>query len=126
MIMVPMEARQDVDRIGEKMLYIRQPYKYTKEEVDKIVRDIEGEKRRGAEPFYWEDVEIGMGELIFYSFLPSHVEAYYGSDLLVVTLLMTGIGVALNLWILEKRRVVSGLPAPIFLGLAPLIISLIL
>ncbi|MDP2899925.1 MAG: hypothetical protein Q8O47_03025 [Candidatus Bathyarchaeota archaeon] len=73
-----------------------------------------------------EDVEVGMGELVFYSFLPAHVEAYYGSVLLVTTLLMIGIGVSLNLWVLEKRGVVAGLPAPIFLGLAPLIVSLLL
>lgn len=52
--------------------------------------------------------------------------AYYGSGLLLVTLLMIGIGVILNLWVLTKRGVVAGLPAPIFLGLAPLIISLLL
>ncbi len=73
-----------------------------------------------------EDIEIGMGELIFYSFLPAHVEAYYGSTLLATTLAMIGIGVALNLWVLVRRGAVAGLPAPIFLGLAPLIISLLL
>ena len=73
-----------------------------------------------------EGVEVGMGELIFYSFLPAHVEAYYGEGLLLVTLLMVGVGVMLNLWLLEKRGVVAGLPAPIFLGLTPLIVYLLL
>jgi hypothetical protein len=73
-----------------------------------------------------EGVELGMGELIFYSFLPAHVEAYYGEGLLLVTLLMVALGVLLNLWILGKRGVIAGLPAPIFLGLAPLVVYLIL
>jgi len=73
-----------------------------------------------------EGVELGMGELIFYSFLPAHVEAYYGEGLLLMTLLMVALGVLLNLWILGKRGVIAGLPAPIFLGLAPLVVYLIL
>jgi len=73
-----------------------------------------------------EGVELGMGELIFYSFLPAPVEAYYGEGLLTVTLLMIALGILLNLWILEKRGVIAGLPAPIFLGLAPLVVYLIL
>ena len=60
-----------------------------------------------------------MGELIFYSFLPAHVEPYYGAGLLAVTLLMIWIGIILNLWILEQRGVVSGLPAQIFLRQPP-------
>jgi len=73
-----------------------------------------------------EGGELGMGELIFYSFLPAHVEAYYGEGLLLMTLLMVALGVLLNLWILGKRGVIAGLPAPIFLGLAPLVVYLIL
>ena len=73
-----------------------------------------------------ESIEIGMGELIFYSFIPAHVEAYFSYELLVLTLVMTGIGVLLNLWILQRRGVVAGLPAPIFLGLAPLILNMLL
>jgi hypothetical protein len=95
--------------------------------VVELVRGFGGSKAKTSRMSYvGEEVEIGMGELIFYSFLPAHVEAYYGAGLLAVTLLMIGIGVVLNLWILERRGFVSGLPAPIFLGLAPLIVSLIL
>jgi len=76
--------------------------------------------------YFGDEIEIGIGELIFYSFIPAHVEAYYGLDLLVITLIMTGIGVMLNLWILEKRGFIAGLPAPILLGLTPLIIRFLL
>lgn len=94
-----------------------------------VVEVIRGFGDRPKSPrisYVGEDVEVGMGELIFYSFLPAHVEAYYGEGLLLVTLLMVGIGVMLNLWLLERRGVVAGLPAPILLGLAPLIVYLLL
>jgi hypothetical protein len=86
----------------------------------------EGRGDSGRLSYVGERVEVGMGELIFYSFLPAHVEAYFGWGLLAVTLTMIGIGIALNLWLLEKRGVVAGLPAPIFLGLTPLIVYMLL
>jgi hypothetical protein len=73
-----------------------------------------------------ERVEVGMGELIFYSFLPAHVEAYYSPTVLILTVMMTLTGVLLNLWMLTKKEILAGLPAPIFLGLIPLILSLAL
>jgi hypothetical protein len=95
-----------------------------------IVDVIRGFGARGAKSgrmsYVGEGVEVGMGELIFYSFLPAHVEAYFGVELLAVTLVMIGVGVFLNLWLLERRGVVAGLPAPIFLGLTPLIVYLLL
>jgi hypothetical protein len=95
--------------------------------VVEIVRGFgESQSKSSRLSYIGEGVEIGMGELIFYSFLPAHVEAYYGNDLLIATLLMIGIGVILNLWALKKKGVVAGLPAPILLGLTPLIISLLL
>ncbi len=95
-----------------------------------VVDVIRGFGARGAKSgrmsYVGESVEVGMGELIFYSFLPAHVEAYFGVELLAVTLVMIGVGVFLNLWLLERRGVVAGLPAPIFLGLTPLIVYLLL
>ena len=95
-----------------------------------VVDVIRGFGDRGAKSgrmsYVGEGIEVGMGELIFYSFLPAHVEAYFGVELLAVTLAMIGVGVFLNLWLLERRGVVAGLPAPIFLGLTPLIVYLLL
>lgn len=71
-------------------------------------------------------VEMGIGELIFYSFIPAHVEAYYDLPLLVPTLAMTLAGVLVNLWILNRKGYLAGLPAPIFLGLVPLVLFLVL
>ncbi len=92
-----------------------------------LIKVLSQSQRAGPRMSYFGDeIEIGIGELIFYSFIPAHVEAYYGLDLLVITLMMTGIGVLLNLWILEKRGFIAGLPAPILLGLTPLIIRFLL
>jgi hypothetical protein len=95
--------------------------------VLEMLKTIGNSKRKSSRMSYIdESIEIGMGELIFYSFIPAHVEAYFSHELLVLTLVMTGIGVVLNLWILQRRGVVAGLPAPIFLGLAPLILNMLL
>ncbi len=58
-IFVPNSNRRNVERMGEEMLYERPTQSYTKEEVDAIVNDVKGETRRGAEPRYWEDVNVG-------------------------------------------------------------------
>lgn len=70
-------------------------------------------------------VQIGIGELIFYSFIPAHVEAYYSLPLLILTLAMTMFGIVVNTWMLGRKDFLAGLPAPIFLGLIPLILSLL-
>jgi len=87
------------------------------------LNSLSGDSRIG---YVGDDIEIGIGEFIFYSFVPSHVEAFYGLKLLVPTLAMTFIGVALNIWMLSKRSHLPGLPAPIFLGLSPLLLHLVL
>lgn len=40
-------------------IYNRKTYHYSEEEIKKIVEGIEGEKRRGATPRYWEDIKVG-------------------------------------------------------------------
>ena len=35
------------------------PHRYTQEELDRIWQDVQREARRGAEPRYWEDVQVG-------------------------------------------------------------------
>jgi len=87
-----------------------------------------GERRSGSVrlSYVGEHVEVGMGELVFYSFLPAHVEAYYGDGVLLATLALIGVGITLNLWLLNRRGVIAGLPAPILLGLTPLIVFMLL
>lgn len=92
-----------------------------------LVRVLSRSGRPGSRVGYvTESVEVGIGELIFYCFVPAHVEAYYGPVMLGMTLVMTGIGVVLNLWVLERRGFIAGLPAPILLGLSPLLLTYVL
>ncbi|MFH0748993.1 MAG: MaoC family dehydratase N-terminal domain-containing protein [Candidatus Bathyarchaeota archaeon] len=42
-----------------EMVYERGVYRYSDEEIKKIVKDILAEERRGATPRYWEDVKEG-------------------------------------------------------------------
>jgi acyl dehydratase len=44
---------------GEEMLHSRSTYQYTAKELDKIKQDMVTEERRGTEPRYWEDVNVG-------------------------------------------------------------------
>lgn len=44
---------------GEHMIYERELYKYSKKEVDQIIKDVRSEVRRGNETRYWEDVQVG-------------------------------------------------------------------
>ena len=63
-IMVPIPSMgnsraMDRERIGEHMMYERKASQYSPEQIDEIVGQIKGFAPRGAEPRYWEDVEVG-------------------------------------------------------------------
>ena len=71
LIMVPIETMGasrtiPVERLGEKLMYERKASQYSPEDIEKILKDIESNKRRGAETLYWEDVEVGdkVGPLV--------------------------------------------------------------
>jgi hypothetical protein len=59
LICLPMAERVTMDKPRTEMVYDREPPKLKKEEIDTILEDIESEQIRGAEPRYWEDVEVG-------------------------------------------------------------------
>lgn len=69
--------------------------------------------------YFSEEIEIGIGELIFYCFIPTHAEAYYGKELLVLTLFRTGLSVILNLWFIEKRGLSRAFPLQYCWGYHP-------
>lgn len=48
-----------VERLREELLSDRAAHHYQPDEVAEIVSGMEGERRRGAEPLYWEDVDVG-------------------------------------------------------------------
>lgn len=48
------------EAVTEKPIYDRGIYRYSDQEIEKLVTEIEkAEVRRGAEPLYWEDVNVG-------------------------------------------------------------------
>ena len=48
------------------MLYERKAQSYSKEEMEELVKRLEGAERRGSNTLYWEDVEVGdkLGPLV--------------------------------------------------------------
>lgn len=75
------------------------------------------EKFRGLS-FAFKEVQIGLGDLTFYSMLTGHMYINYG--IIAFTASSAGIlsGCLLVFKLLENRRMLPGLPLPIFLGLA--------
>jgi presenilin-like A22 family membrane protease len=83
------------------------------------------EKLRGLS-FSHMDVQIGLGDLTFYSMLACQVLVSAGPLFCLASTVGVLIGVFLALKMLEKKGIFPGLPFPVALGLAPLIISLFL
>ena len=64
LIMVPREEMgtgraMSVERLGERMLYEREPGKYNEEKVEEILEMVKKGRPRGKEILYWEDVKVG-------------------------------------------------------------------
>jgi presenilin-like A22 family membrane protease len=83
------------------------------------------EQLRGLS-FSFKDVQMGLGDLTFYSMLISRVLANAGPVFFLASTTGVLIGVFLAFKMLEKKGMFPGLPFPIALGLVPLIISLLL
>ena len=90
------------------------------------------EELRGLS-FSFRNFQMGLGDLTFYSMLTGLVLANAGQILSIENTVFcaasaTGImaGVLLVLKMLEKRGMFPGLPFPVFLGLLPLIVYLLL
>ena len=49
----------DLEDLGKYMMYEREASKYTKEQIEEFITQIESLPRRGPEPIYWEDVTVG-------------------------------------------------------------------
>ena len=64
LIQVPVEQMgrtrmMPVERLGERMFYRREPYRYQDAEIEKLLAALAISQRRGAEPRWWEDVAVG-------------------------------------------------------------------
>lgn len=66
-------------------------------------------------------LEMGIGDLVFYSLLPSAGMIISGSGAFISVLLGTNIGVIFTLIALRRGKALPGLPLPMILGLAVLI-----
>lgn len=74
--------------------------------------------------FSFREVQIGLGDLTFYSMLTSRALAGAGPIFCFASTIGVLVGVTIAFKMLEKKRIFPGLPFPIALGLAPLIITL--
>ncbi|MFX1519239.1 MAG: hypothetical protein ACFFCD_04900 [Promethearchaeota archaeon] len=73
-----------------------------------------------------EEIEIGLGDLVFYSMLTAHTFLNFGSfPLMMVSGGILG-GLMITLKLLEKRKMLPGLPISITIGLVALFLSLLL
>ncbi len=73
-----------------------------------------------------EEIEIGLGDLVFYSMLTAHTFLNFGSFPLVMVSGGILAGLMITLKLLEKRKMLPGLPISIALGLVALFLSLLL
>lgn len=76
--------------------------------------------------FSFKDVQMGLGDLTFYSMLSGHMFLNFG--LIPCLVSMAGIltGCVISFRMLEKKSMFPGLPFPIFLGLAAGFLALLL
>jgi len=84
--------------------------------VGKIVDQIGPDDMRGLS-FTFKDLQMGLGDLVFYSMLQSHMTIFFGfqAGLAATVGLLTGVYVGLR--VLEKRRAFPGLPFALLVGL---------
>lgn len=84
--------------------------------VGKIAR-VGLEKFRGLS-FSFRDIQMGLGDLTFYSMLVGHMLLYFGVLACLASLMGVLIGCILAFKMLERNGIFPGLPTPIFAGLA--------
>jgi presenilin-like A22 family membrane protease len=83
------------------------------------------EQLRGLS-FSFKDIQMGLGDLTFYSMLSGHMLLYFGLVSCLASIVGILFGCLLAFKMLEKNGMFPGLPFPIFLGLATgLLVSLI-
>ena len=68
--------------------------------------------------FSFKDIQMGLGDLTFYSMLSGHMLLNFGFIPCLVSIAGISFGCLLALKMLERKRMFPGLPFPIFFGLA--------
>lgn len=74
------------------------------------------EKLRGLS-FSFKDIQMGLGDLTFYSMLVGHMLLYFGFLPCLASMVGVLLGCFLAFRMLERSGIFPGLPIPIFLGL---------
>jgi presenilin-like A22 family membrane protease len=75
--------------------------------------------------YSFRDMQMGLGDLTFYSMLSGHMFLNFGSVPCLVSIIGVLVGCILSFFMLEKKGVFPGLPFPILFGLtAGLLVSL--
>jgi len=67
------------------------------------------------------DLTLGVGDTVFYSMIPSIVLFQFNLGYALVTMLAVDAGVILTLYLLNRVRLLPGLPIPVALGLLTLL-----
>jgi len=104
---------------------IKQMFDIASQNDRDLVSDEIKEKIKTGEAVYdTSKIEIGIGDLIFYSLLTS-TALIQSTSLLVMILTSTAIiiGTGITLMGLKKNRILPGLPISIFLGIATMLVS---
>jgi len=97
--------------------------------VGKIAQNSSGLDILQGLSFSFKDIQMGLGDLVFYSMLIGTMFFSFTQSLLPLTTALIGIlaGSILTFYMLEKKGIFPGLPFPIMLGLAAgLITALVL
>ena len=90
--------------------------------VGKIASQVEPERLKGVSLTFGE-VRMGMGDIVFYSMLVSHMFFVYGVNSLIASSFGTLIGVYAGLKLLERRSMFPGLPLALTLGLLACLVA---
>lgn len=111
------------------VLYKHGPIKQMIELISEEEKSVEQEIKMGEKEYDTSKIELGIGDLVFYSLLTSttlFIENLYFLENIIITVL-SGlaiiIGAAITIQNLKKNKILPGLPISIFLGLGTMLIS---
>lgn len=68
-------------------------------------------------------VDLGIGDIVFYSILASHAMRFFGFSTAILTSILMMVGGILNLLIAHRLGSFPGLPIPLALGVLPILAS---
>jgi hypothetical protein len=96
--------------------------------VGKIAQNSSGLDILQGLSFSFKDIQMGLGDLVFYSMLIGTMFFSFTQSLLPITTALIGIlaGSILTFYMLEKKGIFPGLPFPIMLGLSAGLITALL